>query len=187
MMKQAFWITALSSLVLPGLAAEARQPVSLDFELRTLNEDRIVNLGEEYRGKVILVVNTASKCAFTGQYEGLEALYDKHREDGLVVLGFPSNDFANQEPGTEKQIQDFCRSTYGVRFPMFQKSRVTRNNADPLFRELGEAAGEYPRWNFHKYLIDREGNLVGSYGSLTSPESGKLAKKIKSLLFEKDS
>lgn len=186
-MKQALWFTALGALALPGLASDLQKPVSLDFELRTLNEDRIVNLGEEYKGKVILIVNTASKCAFTGQYEGLEALYETYKADGLVVLGFPSNDFANQEPGTEKQIQDFCRSTYGVRFPMFQKSRVTRNNADPLFRELGEAAGEYPRWNFHKYLIDREDNLVGSYGSLTSPESGKLAKKIKSLLFGKDS
>ena len=182
-MKQALWITALSAITLPALASDLLKPVDLDIELRTLNEDRIVNLGEKYRGKVILIVNTASKCAFTGQYEELEALYDKYRADALVVLGFPSNDFANQEPGTEKQIQDFCRTTYGVRFPMFQKSHVTKTNADPLFRELGEAAGEYPRWNFHKYLIDREGNLVGSYGSFTSPASGKLTKKIKSLLF----
>jgi len=183
MMKQLIWITLMSLMAAPSLSAELNKPVNLAFELRSLNDDRVVRLDKEYQGQVILVVNTASKCAFTGQYEGLEALYEKHREDGLVVLGFPSNDFANQEPGTEKQIQDFCRSTYGIRFPMFQKSRVTSRNADPLFRELGEAAGEYPKWNFHKYLIDREGNLVGSYGSFASPKNGKMVKKIESVLF----
>jgi glutathione peroxidase len=183
MMKQLIWMTAITLVALPALSGEMKHPVKLNFELRSLNDDRVVQMDKEYNGKVILVVNTASKCAFTGQYEGLEALYEKHREDGLVVLGFPSNDFANQEPGTEKQIQDFCRTTYGVQFPMFQKSRVTRRNADPLFRELGEAAGEYPKWNFHKYLIDREGNLVGSYGSFASPKNGKMVKKIESILF----
>jgi glutathione peroxidase len=183
MMKQLIWITLMSLMAAPSLSAELNKPVNLAFELRSLNDDRVVRLDKEYQGQVILVVNTASKCAFTGQYEGLEALYEKHREDGLVVLGFPSNDFANQEPGTEKQIQDFCRSTYGIRFPMFQKSRVTSRNADPLFRELGEAAGEYPKWNFHKYLIDRDGNLVGSYGSFASPKNGKMVKKIESILF----
>ena len=183
MMKQLIWITLMSLMAATSLSAELKKPVNLAFELRSLNDDRVVRLDKEYQGQVILVVNTASKCAFTGQYEGLEALYEKHREDGLVVLGFPSNDFANQEPGTEKQIQDFCRSTYGIRFPMFQKSRVTSRNADPLFRELGEAAGEYPKWNFHKYLIDREGNLVGSYGSFASPKNGKMVKKIESILF----
>jgi glutathione peroxidase len=182
-MKHFLLTSALATLALPGFATELNKPVNLDIEVRTLNDQRLVRLSDEYNGKVILIVNTASKCAFTGQYEGLEALYEKHREDGLVVLGFPSNDFGNQEPGTEKQIQDFCRSTYGVRFPMFEKSQVTKKNADPLFRELGEAAGEYPKWNFHKYLIDREGMLVGSYGSFTSPESGKLTKKVESLLF----
>jgi glutathione peroxidase len=182
-MKHLFLASTLAALALPGFATELNKPVNLDFEVRTLNDDRLVRLSEEYSGKVILIVNTASKCAFTGQYEGLEALYEKHKDDGLVVLGFPSNDFGNQEPGTEKQIQDFCRSTYGVRFPMFEKTRVTRKNADPLFRELGEVSGEYPKWNFHKYLIDRKGMLVGSYGSFTSPESGKLNKKINTLLF----
>lgn len=181
-MKKLLWIAALTALAMPALSAEPRQVVNLDIEVRNLNDDRALRLSEEYGGKVILVVNTASKCAFTGQYEDLEALYEKHRDDGLVVLGFPSNDFANQEPGSEKQIQEFCRSTYGIRFPMFQKSRVSKKNADPLFRELGEAAGEYPRWNFHKYLIDRDGKLVGSYGSFASPKNGTMVKKIESLL-----
>lgn len=181
-MKKLFCIITLTALALPALSADTGTPVNLDLEVRSLNDDRVIRLSKEYRGKVILVVNTASKCAFTGQYEGLEALYDKHRDDGLVVLGFPSNDFANQEPGSEQQIQEFCRSTYGIRFPMFEKSRVARKHADPLFRELGEAAGEYPRWNFHKYLINREGRLVGSYGSFSSPKSGKMVEKIESLL-----
>jgi glutathione peroxidase len=182
-MKHPIWITLLAVMAMPVFSAELKQPINLNFELRSLNEDQVVRLDKEYQGKVILVVNTASQCAFTGQYEGLEALYEQHKEDGLVVLGFPSNDFANQEPGSEKQIQDFCRTTYGVQFPMFQKSHVTSRNADPLFRALGEAAGEYPKWNFHKYLIDREGNLVGSYGSFASPRNGKMVKKIESLLF----
>lgn len=156
--------------------------LDLDIDVRTLNGDEVLNLGETYNGKVVLIVNTASKCAFTGQYDGLEKLYDKYKADGLVVLGFPSNDFGNQEPGSEKQIQDFCRMTYGVKFPMFEKTQVTRRNAGTLYKLLGTAAGEYPKWNFHKYLIDREGRLAGSYSSFTAPDKGKLLKKIKELL-----
>ena len=155
---------------------------NLNFEVRTLNDDKMINLCETYQGKVIVIVNTASKCAFTGQYEGLEELYDKYRKDGLVVLGFPSNDFGNQDPGTEKQIQDFCRTTYGIRFPMFQKSHVKKGYADPLFKKLGEQAG-YPKWNFYKYLIDRDGNLVDSYSSVTSPDNKRFLKKIEGVLF----
>lgn len=169
-------------LSLPTGAGQMTCNDNLNFSVRSLNDDQMVNLCETYQGKVVLIVNTASKCAFTGQYEGLEALYAKYKDDGLVVLGFPSNDFGNQEPGSEKQIQDFCRSTYGVQFPMFEKSEVTKRNADPLFRQLGEQAG-YPKWNFHKYLLDREGNLVESYSSLTSPSSKKFQKKIETLLF----
>ena len=105
---------------------------SLDFDVRRLGSDEIVNLKEAYGGKVVLIVNTASKCAFTGQYEGLEALYAKYRDRGLVVLGFPSNDFGGQEPGTEEQIKDFCRLTYSVKFPMFAKTEVKKGKADPL-------------------------------------------------------
>ena len=155
---------------------------NLNFEVRALNDDKLVNLCEFYQGKVIVIVNTASKCAFTGQYEGLEALYAKYKDAGLVVLGFPSNDFGNQDPGSEKQIQDFCRTTYGVEFPMFQKSHVKKQYADPLFRQLGEQAG-YPKWNFYKYLLDRDGNLVSSYSSFTSPGNKKFLKQIEALLF----
>lgn len=154
----------------------------LDVTVRRLNATEEVNLAQAYAGKVVLVVNTASQCGFTPQYQGLNTLYREYRERGLVVLGFPSNDFANQEPGDETTIAQFCQRNYGVDFPMFAKSHVRRANADPLFRRLAEAAGEYPEWNFHKYLIDREGRLVGSYASMTRVQSKKLTGRIISLL-----
>jgi len=154
----------------------------LDHDARKLGSDEVVNLKQAYQGKVVLIVNTASKCAFTGQYEGLEALYKKYGERGLVVLGFPSNDFGAQEPGTETEIQNFCRLTYSVQFPMFAKTRVKKGFADPLFEALGEAAGRYPKWNFHKYLIDRDGRLVDNYLSFTSPQSSAVVGAIERLL-----
>ena len=154
----------------------------LDVVVRTLNGKEEINLNSVYRGKVVLIVNTASKCGFTPQYDGLEKLYAKYKERGLVVLGFPSNDFANQEPGSEQEIQQFCRLTYGVQFPMFAKTQVRKQNADLLYQRLGEIAGEYPAWNFHKYLINRDGKLVASYSSFTSPDSEKLIKQIETLL-----
>ncbi len=154
----------------------------LDHEARRLNSQETVNLKDEYGGKVVLIVNTASKCAFTGQYEGLESLYAEYRDRGLVVLGFPSNDFGGQEPGSEAQIQDFCRLSYSVKFPMFEKTGVKKGNAAPLFEALGEAAGRYPKWNFHKYLIDREGRLVDNYLSITSPQSRRIIDAVEALL-----
>ncbi len=157
-------------------------PPLLDLSLRRLAGDEVVNLCEAYRGKVILVVNTASKCGFTGQYEGLEALYRKYRDQGLVVLGFPSNDFMNQEPGNEEEIQKFCRLTYAVEFPMFEKVSVKKGSATPLFERLAAAGAPYPKWNFYKYLIDRNGNYVDYFASITSPESDKVVKAIEQLL-----
>lgn len=154
----------------------------LNHEVKRLVNGEPVNLCDDYSGKVVLIVNTASKCAFTPQYEALEGLYENYKDRGLVVLGFPSNDFGHQEPGSEQQIQAFCRMTYGVQFPMFSKSRVTKFNADPLFRSLGEAAGRYPRWNFHKFLLDRQGHLVRDFPSSTSPADTRLIKEIERLL-----
>lgn len=154
----------------------------LDHETRWLNSDQRLNLKDLYAGKVVLIVNTASKCAFTGQYEGLEALYAKYKDRGLVVLGFPSNDFGSQEPGTEQQIQDFCRLTYSVKFPMFAKTSVKKGKADPLFQRLAEAAGRYPKWNFHKYLLDREGRMVDDFLSWTAPQSDTVVEAIERLL-----
>ena len=166
-----------------GVGAEPSPcPPLLDVSVRRLAGDETVNLCEAYRGKVILVVNTASKCGFTPQYEGLEALYRKYQDRGLVVLGFPSNDFMKQEPGSEEEIQKFCRLTYSVEFPMFEKVSVTKGSAAPLFERLAAAGAPYPKWNFYKYLIDREGKLVDYFVSLTAPEGGKIERAIEKLL-----
>ena len=165
----------------PGITGTAA-PDLLDHDVRRLGSDDVVNLKDTYGGKVVLVVNTASRCAFTDQYAGLEELYAKYRDKGLVVLGFPSNDFGNQEPGSEKQIKNFCRLTYGVKFPMFAKAKVTEGSADPFFAALGDAAGRYPAWNFHKYLIGRNGQLVENYLSLVSPDNSALVRDIEALL-----
>ena len=157
-------------------------PETLNHSVRKLNNQQTVTLCEEYRGKVVLIVNTASKCAFTDQYEGLEKLYETYKDQGFAVLGFPSNDFANQEPGDEKQVQEFCRLTYGVQFPMFNKTRVREEHADPVYKTLGDLTGTYPKWNFYKYLLDRDGNIVGTYSSLTKPLSSSLTKQIETLL-----
>jgi len=171
-------------VVLISTEASAKDCSSLlDFDVRSLNDKTMVNLCEVYQGKVILVVNTASKCAYTDQYASLEKLYEKYRDDGFVVLGFPSNDFGQQEPGNEYQIKSFCRLTYGVQFPMFEKTRVSERYAGPFYSELARAAGTYPKWNFHKYLIDRNGQLVADYTSsidpLDEPVIGEIKKQIK--------
>jgi len=157
-------------------------PGLLDYNVRTLNENTVVNLCKEYQGKVILVVNTASKCAYTDQYDSLEKLYKQYKSDGLVVLGFPSNDFGHQEPGTEKEIKSFCRLTYGVQFPMFAKTRVAQHYADPLYKELANVSGNYPRWNFHKYLIDRNGQFVADYPSAIDPMHSSVISEIETQL-----
>jgi glutathione peroxidase len=138
-----------------------------------LQDEKPQNLCQ-YSGKVVLVVNTASYCGFTSQYEGLEKLYAAESGKGLVVLGFPSNDFGKQEPGDSKQIADFCYNTYGVKFPMFEKSVVSGSAANPLFKELTAATGKAPQWNFHKYLIGRNGQVIASYSSNTTPDDPKL-------------
>lgn len=136
---------------------------------------------EAYRGSVVLIVNTASECGFTPQYEGLEALWREHRDDGFVVLGFPSNDFLGQEPGTNEEIAAFCSQRFDVTFPMFAKVKVKGDDAHPLFARLGQAAGE-PGWNFNKYLIDREGRVVARFGSRVAPDAAELRTKIDELL-----
>jgi len=174
----------LAALVaaLSAPAVQARCPETLDFHVRPLVGDQAVHLCEAYAGRVVLIVNTASKCAFTPQYEGLEKLYDSYRKRGLVVLGFPSNDFGAQEPGDEEAIQGFCRMTYGVQFPMFEKTHAGERNAAPLYRLLAERAGEYPRWNFRKYLLDRDGRLVGSFASQVEPDDARLIRAIEQAL-----
>ena len=139
----------------------------------------------QYQGKVILAVNTASFCGFTSQYEGLEKIYAKYKDRGFVVLGFPSNDFGQQEPGSNKEIADFCKNTYDVKFPMFAKSNVSGSNPNPLFKMLIAKTGTTPKWNFYKYLIDRNGNVIDSFGSMTKPTSSSITNQIEKLLEEK--
>jgi glutathione peroxidase len=138
----------------------------------------------QYQGKVVLVVNTASYCGFTPQYKGLEALNEKYAAKGLVVLGFPSNDFGAQEPGSNKEIADFCERTYKVKFPMVEKSSVTQPDANPVFKALAQSTGEWPKWNFHKYLIDRSGAKVVSFSSKVAPDDPALLKQIEAMLGE---
>ncbi|MDB5916868.1 MAG: Glutathione peroxidase [Massilia sp.] len=136
----------------------------------------------QYSGKVVLVVNTASFCGFTSQYQGLEALYAKYSKQGLVVLGFPSNDFGKQEPGSSKEIADFCYNTYGVKFPMFAKSSVTGANVNPLHANLIKLTGKEPKWNFTKYLIDRHGKVIEYFPSKVTPDDKQFVSQIEKAL-----
>jgi len=155
-------------------------PTLLDHKFNRLQDDAPQNLCQ-YSGKVTLVINTASYCGYTAQYEGLEKLYAKYKDKGFVVLGFPSNDFS-QEPGNNKEIADFCYNTYGVKFPMFAKSSVKGKEMNPLFAALSKASGKSPGWNFHKYLIDKEGKLLANYGSSVSPDDKNLVAAIEKAL-----
>jgi glutathione peroxidase len=164
---------------LPALAAAAC-PSTLDDRLNTLQgkpDDMC-----RHAGKVVLIVNTASYCGYTPQYQGLEALYEKYREKGLVVLGFPSNDFGKQEPGTNAEVADFCERTYKVQFPMYEKSVVSGAEASPLYKQLAQAGGGAPKWNFHKYLLGRDGAVVGSYPSKVKPDDPALTEALEKAL-----
>jgi glutathione peroxidase len=155
-------------------------PPLLDRSLQTLDERRESLC--QYAGKVLLVVNTASQCGYTPQYDGLEALYRKYRDRGLVVLGFPMNDFGGQEPGSNQEISSFCVNQYAVDFPMFAKTEL---RANPLYAELRKATGEAPQWNFHKYVVDRSGKRVQSFATRVEPDDPKLVNAIERLLEER--
>lgn len=140
---------------------------------------------KDYKGKVLLIVNVASRCGFTRQYTGLEALHREYAEQGFAVLGFPANDFGNQEPGSNKEILEFCQSRFDVSFPMFEKVQATGEDAHPLFKRLAaqpEPIGGPPKWNFTKFLIDREGTIVARYDSRVEPNDERLLKKLGELL-----
>ena len=176
--------TLLTALLLPALPAWA-QPVDGCPPLLRHNFDRLQDEQPQplcqYAGKVLLVVNTASYCGFTPQYEGLEALHAKYAARGLVVMGFPSNDFA-QESGSNAQIAELCFNTYGVKFPMFAKTVVVGPQANPFFVALAQATGQAPAWNFHKYLVDRQGKPVAAYGSRIAPGDPALRAAIEKAL-----
>jgi len=166
------------------IAAAASCPALLDREFNRLQTGKPESLCQ-YRGKVLLIVNTASYCGYTHQYEGLEALYRKYKDRGLVVLGFPTNDFGAQEPGSNKEIAEFCRLTYGVQFPMFEKTTVKNLAANPLYADLIARTGQAPKWNFHKYVVDRDGNPVATFASRVEPNDRELVSLIEKLLADK--
>lgn len=162
-------------------ASAASCPALLNHVFPRLQDDAPLSLCQ-FTGKVVLVVNTASQCGYTPQYEGLERLHGRFAARGLTILGFPSNDFGQQEPGTSKQIAEVCFNTYGVRFPMLARTSVLGPSANPLHAELTRLTGQAPRWNFHKYLIDRSGQVIGNYPSRVTPESRELVSAIEKAL-----
>lgn len=177
------------AFALPAMAAgpaadEAACPALLNYTFNRLQTGKPESLCQ-FRGKVLLIVNTASYCGYTHQYEGLEALYRRYKSRGLVVVGFPSNDFGGQEPGSNQEIAEFCRLTYGVEFPMFEKSSVSSLKMNPLYATLLARTGQAPQWNFHKYLVDRNGNRVESFGTKIEPDDRALLTALEKLLTDK--
>ena len=162
----------LAWALLAGGAAAAACPALLQRTQPRLQDEAPQDLCQ-YAGKVLLIVNTASYCGFTSQYKALEALHARYGGRGLVVMGFPSNDFNNQEPGSNKEIAAFCENTFNVKFPMFAKSVVKPGpDTNPLFVELARATDSVPRWNFHKYVVDRQGRPVDAFSTVTGAGCG---------------
>ncbi|WP_235974335.1 glutathione peroxidase [Luteimonas deserti] len=181
------------TLVFGANAASAQAPATaavspstsagvLDHRYRPLAGREPVDLARRYGGQVLLVVNTASKCGFTPQFEALEALHTRFQGRGFAVLGFPSGDFREQEFEDEQAIQEFCTLTYGVNFPMFEKVQVVGAQATPLYRQLTEATGQAPQWNFHKYLVGRDGRVLAQWGSRTLPDDPEIVAAIQRAL-----
>jgi len=165
----------------PAPAAAASTDI-LDRDYRPLAGTDAVNLRQTYGGEVLLVVNTASKCGFTPQFDGLEALHAQYHAQGFSVLGFPSGDFREQEFSDENEILEFCRLTYGVQFPMFEKVHVIGDDSTGLYQDLYAITREAPQWNFHKYLIGRDGQVIGQWPSRVTPDSPELVAAIETAL-----
>lgn len=185
MSRQYFYASIIAVFLLgvdapPIRAAAPACPRLLDYKFSNLMDEPISLC--QFGGKVVLAVNTASECGYTPQYDGLEKIYRRYRDQGFVVLGFPANDFGAQEPGSNKEIAQFCRINYGITFPVFAKTSVVGAKANPLFRELASRTGQPPRWNFHKYLLDKTGNPVAAFPSAVEPEDRRLVSQIEKLL-----
>jgi glutathione peroxidase len=178
----AFLVVALAIFATPppSIAAESSCPTVLNHKFANLMDEPVSLC--QFSGKVLLIVNTASECGYTPQYDGLEKLYRRYRDKGFAVLGFPANDFGAQEPGSNKEIAQFCRVNYGITFPVFAKTAVVGANANPLFKELTAKTGKPPRWNFHKYLLDRTGQPVAVFESAIEPEDRQVTSQIDKLL-----
>ncbi len=171
----------MSGLLLIGTVSAQSCPPLLNHTFARLQDETPQPLCQ-YQGRVLLVVNTASYCGFTSQYDGLEKLHAKYAARGLTVLGFPSGDFGNQEKANNKEIADFCYNTYGVKFPMFAKSSVAGPSATPFFAALAKSTGQPPKWNFHKYLVGRDGQVVKAFRSNVGPMSPELTSAIEAAL-----
>jgi len=177
------FLTKLIAPLLPAKAATSHTGSAYDYSFHTLTGNQPLPLSN-YKGQVIMIVNTASRCAFTPQYAALEALYNKYKDRGFVLIGVPSNDFGHQEPGSSEEIEKFCAVNFNVTFPMTAKEVVRGDKVHPFFNwarnQLGFGSG--PKWNFQKYLIDRNGNIVEYFYSITKPDSNKMAAAIEKLL-----
>ena len=171
------FVSLLAALPLPAAASQCSALLSHKVENILGGKEDLCR----HAGKVVLVVNTASQCGYTPQYKGLQAIHERYKSKGLVILGFPSNDFGSQEPGSNQEIADFCDRNYAIRFPLFAKTSV-KAGASPLYDGLGQIAGERPRWNFHKYLIARDGRTVASFKSDVDPESPQMTARIEEYL-----
>jgi len=163
------------------IATEPDTAALLDHKLKRLHANDIVDLSANYTGHPMLVINTASFCGFTGQFEGLEALHQQYKDKGLKVVGFPSNDF-RQEAKDEAKAAEVCFINYGVSFDMFSPIHVRGSEAHPIFREIARQSGKPPRWNFYKYVIDREGRVTAAFSSMTSPDDKELQQAIEAVL-----
>ena len=185
MLVRSIWAIIVGTLVVvtmaaPSITAESPCPAILDHKFANLMDEPVPLC--QFHGKVLLIVNTASECGYTPQYDGLEKLYRRYRDRGFMVLGFPANDFGGQEPGSNKEIAQFCQVNYGITFPVFAKTSVVGAKTNPLFRELAVKTGKPPRWNFHKYLLDRSGQPVGVFESAVDPEDQQITSRIEKLL-----
>lgn len=152
-----------------------------DFSFKAIDEKSDIKLSD-YKGKIVLIVNTASKCGFTKQYGPLQELYQKYKDQGFEIIAVPSNDFFSQEPGSNGEILDFCESKYSITFTLTAKSKVRGKSADPLFAWLKEEHGAFPAWNFNKFLIGKDGEFIAHFGSRTEPLSDDLVKRIEEAL-----
>ena len=180
-LKILFWILIfMFSFLNKGISDNSK--TLFDFKINTINGDEL-NLST-YKGKTILIVNVASNCGFTKQYDDLQNLYDIYNEKGLVILGIPSNQFGNQEPGSEDEIKDFCKTNFNITFPMTSKYDVKGENAHPIFLWAKKSFGNstVPKWNFHKILVNKNGKIVDTFASFTNPKSNKIIKKIEDIL-----
>lgn len=164
----------LMSLICVG---EVMADNAYDFKFKHIDSDKDLSLSE-YKGKIVMVVNVASKCGFTKQYDGLEALYNEYKDKGLVIIGVPSNDFGSQEPGTNEEIQIFCKTTYNVTFPMAQKEKVKGDDAHPFYKWFKAEKDATPKWNFYKIMIGKNGEILDYFSSMTKPDSKKILKLL---------